>query len=80
MVIFPDWIFGGNGNKLETLVNKDFEQLHFPKKYRLQFSQIELTSFGGTAFGELGQSVPTGEDYQHEEKELQGSMREAGDW
>jgi hypothetical protein len=66
--------FWGNGNRLESLANRGFEQVSYPKKYRPQFPQIELTSFLGTAFGELEQSVPTGEDYNHEEEELQGPM------
>lgn len=61
--------FGGNGSGLESLAIKNFERFG---KRKPQFPKTELTSFLGTALGELEQSVPTWEDYQHEE-ELQRS-------
>ena len=72
------WVcFWGNGNRLETLANRGFEQVSFPKSTGPNSPKVSWLRFWGLLLGNW-QDVPTREDCQHEEEELQGSMWETG--
>ena len=83
MVIFAYVVFGKIGMRKKLWILGEIIGIDglwylpnplFPKTIWLQIPKNVLISFLGIAFGELVQSVPTGEDCQHEEEELQGSM------
>ena len=62
---------------LKALLSGTLSQSAFPKA-QAPIPQKQLDFVFGDCFWGLMQDVPTGEDYQHEEEELQGKMREAG--
>ena len=58
---------------LESLANRGFEPISFPKSTSSNSPKLSCHHFGDCFWG-LMRDVPTGEDYQHEKEEFQGTM------